>query len=118
MKNINEVLNNLNEFCSPRVLSSVDDHYVKIARVIGELPMHKHVSDELFIIHKGTMVMEIEGELIDLVEGDVFLVEAGRMHRPIAKEECQCILVEKKEVKHTGNETFEITKSIEDQLKE
>jgi len=117
MKNINEVLSNLNEFCSPRVLSSVDDSYVKIARVIGELPMHKHVSDELFIIHRGEMVMEIEGELIPLKEGDVYLVEAGKMHRPIAKEECQCILVEKKEVKHTGEETFDITRSIDEQLK-
>lgn len=117
MKNINEVLGNLNEFCSPRVLSKVDDSYVKIARVIGELPMHKHVSDELFIIHKGFMIMEIEGELVPLKEGDVFLVEAGKNHRPIAEEECQCILVEKKELKHTGDEEFDITVSIEEQLK-
>lgn len=117
MKNIHEVLDKLNEYCSPRVLSSVDNHYVKIAKVIGKLPMHKHISDELFIIFKGEMIMEIEGSFIPLKEGDVFLVEAGKMHRPIAELECQCILVEQKEVKHTGDQVFDITKSIEDQLK-
>jgi len=117
MKNIKNTLSNLNEFCSPRVLSEVNNHYVKIARVKGKLPMHKHKSDELFIIYKGEMTIEVEGELFDLTEGDIFLVEKGKLHRPIATNECQCILVEQKELLHTGDEQFDITKSIEEQLK-
>ena len=117
MKNIQNVLSSLNELCSPRVLSSVNNHYVKIAKVKGKLPMHKHKSDELFIIHKGEMIIEVEGELHDFREGDVFLVKKCQLHRPIAKNECQCILIEQKDLLHTGDETFEITKSIEEQLK-
>lgn len=117
MKNINDTLVTLEELCSPRVLSEVNNHYVKIAKVKGKLPMHKHKSDELFIIHKGEMVMELEGELYNLREGDIFLVKKGQLHRPIANDICECILVEQKDLLHTGEEKFDITKSIEEQLK-
>ena len=66
MRNIKDVLSNLNELCSPRVLSEVNNHYVKVAKVKGELPIHKHKSDELFIILKGEMVIEIEKEFFSL----------------------------------------------------
>lgn len=117
MKNIQKTLFNLNELCSPKILSEVNNHYVKVAKVKGKLPMHKHKSDELFIIHKGEMVIEMEGKFFPLKEGDVFLVGKGKLHRPIAVNECHCILVEQKDLLHTGEETFDITKSIEEQLK-
>ena len=117
MKNINEVLSTLGEICSPRVLSVVNNHYLKVAKVQGKLPMHKHKSDELFVIFKGEMVIEVEGKFFDLKEGDVFLVEKGKMHRPIAENESHCLLVEQVDLLHTGEETFDITKSIEEQLK-
>lgn len=116
MKNINDTLHKLEELCSPRVLSEVNNHYVKVAKVYGKLPMHKHKSDELFIILKGEMVMEIEEEFISLKEGDVFLVKKGQRHRPISEDVCECILVEQKDLLHTGDETFHITKTIEEQL--
>lgn len=116
MKNINNVLDKLNEFCSPRILSEVNNHFVKIAKILGELPLHKHKSDELFIIYKGEMQMEVEGKIFDLKQGDVFLVEKGKTHRPIANKECHCILVEQKDLLHTGDEVFDITKSIKEQL--
>ena len=116
MKNITDVLSNLNELCSPRVLSAVNNHYVKIAKVKGKLPMHKHKSDELFIIYKGEMIIEVENEFFKLKEGDVFLVKKGLMHRPISEGVCECILVEQKDLLHTGDETFDITKTIEEQL--
>lgn len=117
MKNIETAFSTLDELCSPRVLSEVNNHYVKVAKVKGKLPLHKHKSDELFIIQKGEMIIEVEGEFFDLKEGDVFLVQKGKLHRPIAQNECHCILVEQKDLLHTGEEVFDITKSIEDQLK-
>jgi len=116
MKNIDEFLSGIKEFCSPKVISKVNDHYLKLAKVIGKLPLHKHKSDELFVIVNGSMDMEVEGKIYPLKEGDVFLVEKHKMHRPIAKEQCDCLLFEKKDLLHTGDQVFDITKTIDEQL--
>lgn len=116
--NINESFLKVEEYCSPRVISSVEDQYVKIAKVYGTLPLHTHeTQDELFIIHKGKMILEVEGIKHNLVTGDIFLVEKGKEHRPICDEVCEVILVEKKNTSHTGSKDTSITKSIDEQLK-
>ena len=116
--NINESFEKVIEYCAPRVISSVENCYVKIAKVIGELPWHIHENeDELFIIHKGSLIMELENGSIPLNEGDVYLIEKGTNHRPIASEVCEVILIEKKTTEHTGKVDSEITKSLEDQLR-
>ena len=62
VKNINKSFKKVEELCSPRVISSVENCYIKIAKVKGKLPMHVHDNeDELFIIHRGTMILEVEG---------------------------------------------------------
>ena len=79
---------------------------------------HKHENeDELFIIHKGSMILEIEGESVVLNQGDVFLVEKGKEHRPIAEDVCEVILIEKKTTSHTGSVDSDITRSIDEQLR-
>lgn len=41
------------ELWSPRVITEVDDTYVKVARVHGELGWHAHAhEDELFLVLK------------------------------------------------------------------
>jgi len=117
--NINESFEKVLEYCSPRIISSVENCYVKIAKVIGELPWHVHEKeDELFIIHSGSLVMELENELIPLKEGDVYLVKKGTNHRPVATEVCEVILIEKKSTEHTGKTMSEITRSLDDQLRQ
>ncbi len=47
--NLNEQAAGLNEYWSPKVLAKVNDRYVKVARVKGELAWHKHDGeDELY----------------------------------------------------------------------
>lgn len=116
--NIEKSFEKVEEFCSPRIISSVENCYVKVAKVIGVLPFHTHENeDELFIIHNGEMIMELENEKIPLKKGDIYLVEKGILHRPIAKEVCEVILIEKKTTAHTGGDDTEITRSIEEQLR-
>lgn len=116
--NLFESFDKVVEHCSPRVISSVEDCYVKIAKVIGELPWHTHDNeDELFIIHNGSLVMEFEDESVHMKTGDVLLVEKGRKHRPVATDLCEVILVEKKSTAHTGTDDTHITRSIDEQLR-
>lgn len=117
-KNIAESFAKLEELCSPRVISSVEDCYVKIAKVKGELPWHTHEDeDELFIIHSGSLVLEFEDRQIKMDPGDFYLVEKGKKHRPVAENICEVILIEKKTTAHTGNDDTDITRSIDEQLR-
>ncbi len=109
----------LPELWSPRVVAEVDEVYVKVARVKGEMVWHAHDDeDELFLVLKGQLRLEIEGgEPVELEEGELFVVPKGVRHLPIAEEECHLLLIERKSTRHTGGETSELTRSIEDQLR-
>lgn len=109
----------LPELWSPRVVAEVDEVYVKVARVKGQMVWHSHENeDELFLILKGKLRLEIEGgDPVDLEEGELFVVGKGVRHLPIAEEECHLLLIERKSTRHTGNEKSELTRSIEDQLR-
>jgi mannose-6-phosphate isomerase-like protein (cupin superfamily) len=108
----------LTEFWSPRVIAEVDDAYVKVAKVHGSLAWHAHADeDELFLILKGRLRIEMEGESVELAEGDMFVVPKGVRHNPVADEECHIMLIERKSTLHTGTVVSEKTRSLADQLR-
>ena len=107
----------LDEYWSPRVLAQVNDQYVKVAKLKGELAWHQHRDeDELFIILEGTLNIEYEDRLVELREGDMHVVPRGTMHNPLCAQECLVALVETVTTKHTGDVQTEKTRSIEEQL--
>jgi mannose-6-phosphate isomerase-like protein (cupin superfamily) len=51
----------LQEKWSPRVLADVDDVYVKVAKVRGQLAWHTHENeDEFFMVLKGHLRIELD----------------------------------------------------------
>lgn len=107
----------INEHWSPRVVGEVNDQYVKVAKLKGQLAWHKHDDeDELFYIVKGSLVIEYEDAKVQLQEGDFHTVPKGEMHNPVAHEECWIVLIESMTTKHTGDVVTDKTKSLEDQL--
>ncbi|HVT32606.1 MAG TPA: cupin domain-containing protein [Rhodanobacteraceae bacterium] len=108
----------LTELWSPRVVAEVDDSYVKVARVRGTFGWHAHADeDELFMILKGRLRIDLEDGSVDLGEGEVFVVPKGTRHNPSADEECHVLLIERKTTLHTGDTVTEKTRSIADQLR-
>lgn len=108
----------LDELWSPRVVARVGDHYVKVARVKGEFVWHAHEGqDELFLILRGTLRMQVEEGEVVLGPGDVLVVPSGVRHNPIAEEECLLALVEPADTLHTGDVVTERTRSIDQQLR-
>ena len=108
----------LTELWSPRVVGEIDDAYVKVAKVHGSLAWHSHENeDELFLILKGHLRIEMEGETVELNEGDMFVVPKGVRHNPVAEEECHILLIEKKTTQHTGDVKTEKTRSLAEQLR-
>ena len=109
----------LSDYWSPHVVGSVDDSYVKVAKVKGSLTWHSHeLEDELFLVLKGRLRIELEDRAVELKEGDMFVVPKGVRHNPVAEEECHILLFERKSTAHTGDVVIERTRSIAEQLKE
>ena len=107
----------LTEYWSPKVISQVDNHYVKVAKLKGTFVWHNHEhQDELFVILKGSLVIEYEDRKVELSTGDLHVVPKGAMHNPVANEECLVMLIEDKGTAHTGESESAGSKSIEEQL--
>src|SRR5258705_6206923 len=103
-----QIAASLSELWSPRVIAEVDDAYIKVAKVHGSLAWHSHENeDELFLVLKGRLRIEMEGGSIELNEGDMFVVPKGVRHNPVADQECHLMLIERKTTPHTGNHVTE-----------
>ncbi len=57
----------------------------------GGSDRHTHDDCEAFIILQGKAVMEVDGERIPLVTGDVLIVEPGEDHHLVADTEDPCV---------------------------
>lgn len=108
----------LEELWSPRVVARVGDHYLKVARVHGTFVWHAHEGqDELFLVLRGRLRIEMEEGSVTLGPGEAFVVPAGVRHNPVAEEECWLALVEPVDTLHTGDVVTERTRSIDEQLR-
>ena len=108
----------LTELWSPRVIAEVDDSYIKVAKVQGTFGWHAHAGeDELFLILKGRLRIEMEQGPVELGAGEIFVVPKGVRHNPVAEEECHVMLIERKSTLHTGDTVTEKTRWLVDQLR-
>ena len=117
--NLAEQFDQVNDYCSPKVVGEVNDVYVKIAKIKGEdIPWHNHeYEDELFYIVSGSLWFEVENEPgFEMNQGDMYIVKRGVNHRVSSSDECLIMLIENKSTLHTGKVQSAVTKSIEEQL--
>jgi mannose-6-phosphate isomerase-like protein (cupin superfamily) len=113
-----QIAASLTEFWSPRVIAEVDDAYIKVAKVKGTLAWHSHDNeDELFLVLKGHLKIEMEDKTVELNDGDMFVVPKGVRHNPVAEQECHIMLIEKKTTLHTGSTVTDKTRSMDEQLR-
>ena len=113
-----QIAASLAELWSPRVIAEVDDAYVKVAKVQGSLAWHSHEDeDELFLVLKGQLRIEMEDRTVELGEGEMFVVPKGVRHNPVAEQECHLMLIERKSTLHTGDVVTTKTRSVDEQLR-
>tara|TARA_B100000035_G_C20970328_1_gene540714 strand:+ start:731 stop:1090 length:360 start_codon:yes stop_codon:yes gene_type:complete len=110
--NFTEKLSHFSDHWSPKVIAEMNDYQFKLVKIKGDFVWHNHAdTDEAFIILDGSMFIELEDEVIELNEGEMYVVPKGVNHKPYALEECKVMLVEPKGVLNTGNATSNLTAS-------
>ncbi len=111
--NLSEKFSQFTEQWSPHIIADLNDQYIKLAKVQGEFVWHDHANeDELFVIIKGTLIMEFRNRIEEIGPGEILVVPKGVEHLPRTKnnEEVQLMLIEPKSTKHTGKVNHELTK--------
>ena len=114
--NIKEKFSLFSEEWTPKVLVESNGQLVKIAKGSGELVWHQHENeDELFIVFKGCLTLQLRDRNIVLNAGEMFVVPKGVEHCPLAESDTHFMMIEPATLAHTGGVKSEITVSSEEQ---
>jgi mannose-6-phosphate isomerase-like protein (cupin superfamily) len=109
--NLNEKYNKFSEAWHPYIVGELNENYVKLARLQGEFVWHKHEQeDELFVVLKGTLIMDFRDKTVEINPGEILIVPKGVEHCPRTNdEEVRVMLIEPKTTAHTGDVKSELT---------
>ena len=102
--NLSACLRQFSEHWSPRIIASLNDQEVKLAKFQGAFDWHAHENeDELFLVVHGEFTMEFRDRSVTLREGEMIVVPRGVEHRPVAEQECHVLLFEPAGLINTGD---------------
>ena len=102
--NIAQKLSLFQEHYTPKLVAELNGQAVKLAKLQGPFIWHHHDDeDELFLVIKGRLRMELRDGDIVLEEGEMLVVPRGVEHRPSAEEETHILLFEPATTLNTGN---------------
>ncbi|HXI02617.1 MAG TPA: cupin domain-containing protein [Candidatus Saccharimonadales bacterium] len=88
----------------PRIVGELNGQHVKLAKLKGEFVWHHHAEeDELFLVLRGALSIHLRDQVVELGEGEFFIVPRGVEHRPVAEEEAAILLLEPASTLNTGN---------------
>ena len=99
------------------MIAAVNNHEVKVAKIIGAFIWHSHPnSDELFYVLDGSLQLELENlETVVLDKGDMFVVPRGLRHKPISEAGTEILMIEMEGTINTGDvENSDLTVIPED----
>lgn len=115
--NIKEKLDSFKEHWSPKIVGELNGQHVKLVKLKGEFVWHKHDNeDELFYVIKGKLKIALREEIIELTEGEFYIVPKGVEHKPIAEKEVSVMLFEPANTINTGDNPGDFTKETLDKI--
>ncbi|GAA2694715.1 MULTISPECIES: cupin domain-containing protein [Actinosynnema] len=82
---------------SPRILTRVNDHDVRVAKVRGEHVWHRHDNtDEFFLVLSGQLDIALRDpeRVVTLPQGAVLVVPRGAEHKPFSEQGATILLFE------------------------
>ena len=110
--NLAEKFSLFTDYYNPRIIGKLNNQHVKAVKLKGEFVWHKHDDeDELFLVIKGRLTMELRDKIIEINEGEFLIVPGGVEHKPVADEEVHIILFEPATTLNTGDVQNEMTRA-------
>lgn len=114
--NLAEKFSKFTELWTPKIIAESNGQLVKLAKGTGELEWHKHDNeDELFIVFKGCLTLQLREENIVLKEGEMYVVPKGVEHCPLAEPDTHFLMVEPATTQQLGADGVERAVSLEQQ---
>lgn len=114
--NISQKFSLFTEEWTPKIIGESNGQLIKLAKGSGELVWHKHESeDELFIVFKGQLTLQLRTGNIVLNPGEMYIVSKGVEHCPLATPDTHFMMIEPSSTAHTGDLDSEVTVSYEKQ---
>jgi mannose-6-phosphate isomerase-like protein (cupin superfamily) len=101
---VNEIVSNTTLKWSNQTLTHVNESVVRLGIVEGEFHWHKHDNDdEFFFVLEGQLLIDLEGETIELNPNQGVTISKGVMHRPRAPKKTVMLMVETSAIQPTGD---------------
>ncbi|WP_197318857.1 cupin domain-containing protein [Saccharomonospora sp. NB11] len=97
---LGEALSRFDQLWSPRIVATVNDHDVRVAKVAGEHLWHAHDDgDEFFCVLDGELRIALrqgaDERTVTLPKGSVFVVPRGVEHKPSSPDGASILLFER-----------------------
>lgn len=87
-----------------QTLTQVNESVVRLGIVEGEYHWHKHDhDDEFFFVLEGQLLIDLEGQTIELNPNQGVTITKGVMHRPRAPRRTVMLMVEPSAIQPTGD---------------
>lgn len=108
--NLPEKFSRFDGYWSPKLVGELNGQQVKLAKLKGEFVWHHHqAEDELFLVVKGRLTINLPNQCVTLEEGEFLIVPRGVEHQPVAEQEVHVLMFEPKGTLNTGNVRSERT---------
>ncbi len=102
--NLAEKFAGFDDAWSPKLVGTVNDFDVKLAKLRGAFVWHSHEEeDELFLVVKGRLAIKLRDGEVTLGPGEMVVVPHGVEHMPVADGEAQVLLFERRGTINTGD---------------
>ncbi len=94
----------VSEHWTPKIVAGFNGHDVMVVKARGEFVWHSHPeTDDLFLVLKGRLVIQLRDKDIALGPGDLYVVPRGVEHRPVADGEVELLVIEPAGTPNTGD---------------
>ncbi len=113
--NLADKLGSFEEIWVPKIVGELNGQYVKLVKCQGEYVWHHHDDeDEMFLVVRGHLAIHLRDRVVELDEGEFFIVPRGVEHKPVAAHPAEVLLFEPATTRNTGNVDHDYTIEAED----
>ncbi len=108
--NLAEKFTQFDEAWTPKIVASLNDYDVQLAKFEDEFVWHKHDdTDDLFLVIRGRVVIQLRDRDVELSPGELFVVPKGVEHCPRSEGGADVLLIEPRGTINTGDAGGDLT---------